>query len=468
MYEFLEMCGFDEGQRVAQLPRVQQVFARLGLTDEDVERAKSRLTTYYDIELQGVRKLMSLIVKNLCNIVLMREDGRAKIVHSCMSPGMDILGSALMDNYDTAGWIDPNFTFMVIMGCLFDKYTPILEAAERQWLKSGAVAHCGMVKSRVGLIGLGFIPRADLTVTTGFACETSPKVNELIEEVYGIPACYVDTCQDRELGEHPDSSRVIALAAKSMRAAVDRVEEATGCRITDEMLWEVIEARKALDASRSRLNEVIRHSDPLPLRSTHLNLLGVALGGIHFKKEEVGEAVDALDTLHDELVERRERGVGVTPKGAPRVLVMFPHHHTDPRWENLANQMGLAVLACDFDGVPPAPVADGGAVRPSDPFEVIAQHLNGSFTQPLGVRVKMVLDMCRHLGVDGVLYHYHLGCRYVVGDALIVRDAIIRELGIPVLMIEWENFDPRSYNHEQYEAKLETFRSLMDGPAESV
>ena len=93
---------------------------------------------------------------------------------------------------------------------------------------------------------------------------------------------------------------------------------------------------------------------------------------------------------------------------------------------------------------------------------MIVQHLHGSFTQPLGGRIAIVLDMCRRLKVDGVLNHYHLGCRYVVGDALILRDAILKELGIPVLMVEWDNFDPRSYNHEQYEAKLETFRAMME------
>jgi hypothetical protein len=60
-----------------------------------------------------------------------------------------------------------------------------------------------------------------------------------------------------------------------------------------------------------------------------------------------------------------------------------------------------------------------------------------------------------------VLNHYHLGCRYVVGDALMLKEAILKELDIPVLMVEWDNFDPRSYNHEQYEAKLETFRAMI-------
>jgi len=460
MLEFLEMCGFEEKERRTQQPRVQEVFDRLGLSDQDLERAKDRMTTFYDLDLLGVRKIMRILVKDLCNTVLMREDGRTRVVHSCMAPGMDILGSALMDNYDDAGWIDPNFTFMAILGGLFDKYVPILEAAERQWLKSGAVAHCGMVKSRVGLISLGLIPKPDLTITTGFACETSPKVNELLEEVYGIPACYVDACQDRELWEYPDSTRVISFAAKSMRAAVERIHEVTGCRITDDMLWKVLEERKAFEDAVGRLKTLVQMSDPIPFRSAHLTLL-MALDLIPATADGFVELVDALDTLHEELLERTRQGIGATSKGAPRVLGMFPHHHADPRWEHVANQMGVAIVACDFEGAPQGGAA--GDVRElGDPYWAIVQHLNGPFTQPLGGRLDIILNMCRNLRVDGVFCHYHPGCRYVVADVMIVREAILKELGIPVLMIEWENFDPRAYNHEQYETKLETFKSMME------
>jgi benzoyl-CoA reductase/2-hydroxyglutaryl-CoA dehydratase subunit BcrC/BadD/HgdB len=462
MLEFLALCGFDEQESRAHLPRVREVFARLGIAGEDVERAKIRLNTYYDMELQGVRKLMGIFLRDLCNIVLMRDDGRERIVHACMLPQMDILGSAIMENSTEVGLISPNATFMVVMGGMFDRYVPILEAAEKQWLKGGVVAHCGMVKSRVGLIRLNMIPKPDLTITAGFACDTSPKVNELLEEVYGIPACYVDTCQDRELREYPDATRATVFAAKSMRAACRRIEKETGFGITDDMLWEVLEARVALDGAMGRLTDLIRRSDPMPIGSTHLNLL-TALGCVSFKGNELAEAVDALDTLHDELLERARKGVGATPKGAPRVLAIFPHHHSDPRWEYLANQMGLAIVAFDFQGSSERGVSGAGVVDPNDPYDVIVQSLHGSFTQPLGARVAIVLDMCRRLGIDGVLNHYHVGCRYVVGDALILRDAILKELGIPVLMLEWDNFDPRSYEHEQYEAKLEIFRSMMEG-----
>ncbi len=460
MRELLALCGFDEQESRALLPRVQEVFARLHLTAEDVEVARSRLTTYYDMDLQGVRSLMGIFLRDFCNIVLMRDDGRERIVHACMLPGMDILGSAIMTNTPEVGLMSPNTTFMLIMGCVFGKFVPVLEAAERLWLRTGAVAHCGMVKSRVGLISLGMIPRPDLTITSGFVCETSPKVNELLEAVYGIPACFVDACEDREFQEYPDATRATVFAAKSMRAACRRIEEKTGFAITDDMLWEVLEGRKAFDSAMGRLNDLIRSSDPVPLGSTHLNLLQ-ALGCVSFIGSELAEAVAALDTLYGELLDRSKKGIGATPKGAPRVLGLFPHHHSDPRWEYLANRMGLAIVAFDFQGSSERGISGAGVVDPGDPYEVIAQHLHGSFTQPLGGRVAITLDMCRRLKVDGVLNHYHLGCRYVVGDALVLRDAILKELRIPVLMVEWDNFDPRAYDHERYEAKLETFRSII-------
>ena len=116
----------------------------------------------------------------------------------------------------------------------------------------------------------------------------------------------------------------------------------------------------------------------------------------------------------------------------------------------------------DFEAAAKRPADRSDVIDPDDPYEVIVQHLHSSFTQPTGARVKLIVDLCKELSVDGVFYHNHLGCRYPAGDAMMVRDAILKELGIPVLMLEWDNFDPRSYNQQQYEAKLETFRTMME------
>ena len=73
----------------------------------------------------------------------------------------------------------------------------------------------------------------------------------------------------------------------------------------------------------------------------------------------------------------------------------------------------------------------------------------------------MIIEGCKKLNVDGVLDRFHVGCRVVAGDALIIEEAVKKELGIPVLLLEWENFDPRVYNHEQYKRRLEVFKAMM-------
>jgi benzoyl-CoA reductase/2-hydroxyglutaryl-CoA dehydratase subunit BcrC/BadD/HgdB len=307
---------------------------------------------------------------------------------------------------------------------------------------------------------LRMIPRPDMTVTTGFTCETSPKTNELIEELYGIPAYYIDTCQDRELREYPDASRTIGLAAKSMRKLSRRIEKQMGFEIKDDMLWEVIRARKPFEKAMGRLLDLIRNSDPMPIGSSHLNILGV-LGSIPFKPPDLTAAVSALDLLYKELQARVMKGIGITAKGAPRVLAVLPNHQSDPRLEYLANQMGMAIVASDFEFSTRRKPADSSeTIR--DPYEVIMSHLHGSLAQSLGGRIPIILDACRRLHIDGVLDHYHVGCRDVAGDAMAIREALVRELGMPVLMFEWENFDPRVYNHEEYKSKLEIFKSMME------
>ena len=50
---------------------------------------------------------------------------------------------------------------------------------------------------------------------------------------------------------------------------------------------------------------------------------------------------------------------------------------------------------------------------------------------------------------------------YYDADAMLIEEAVRKELGIPVLLLEWENFDPRVYNHEEYKRKLEVFKAMM-------
>ncbi len=455
MLELLNLCGFNDAEAESQLPRVKKAFQRLNITDKDISNAKERLFKYYDIRLSGIRKIIRLCLLEVINSILAREEGKKKIIFQFMSPGMDAVGSVLMSKSKDVLSAHHSWAFLVVAGCIFDKLAPVLEAAESSWLKSGTVSHCSNVKSLLGLFATDIMPKPDLMITTGYSCEAAPKTVDLLQELFGIPGHCCDTCQDREFTEYTEASRrTIDMAASSLKKLVGRIQNITGIEVTDNDLTGVMEIRKEFNDSMRKVRLLIENSDPLPLSSTHDTLL-MALNSLTFSIDEMPAAVEALNTLHKELETRVSNGTGVVKKGAPRILAILPAHHADPRLEHLVEEMGLALVASDPGfNVPYTNTS-------MDPYILMSLHLQMSLATSLPRRVPLIIDGCRRLKINGVLNRYHVGCRAVAGDPFIIASAVNKELGIPVLTLQWENFDTRIFNEEQYRQKLEAFKEML-------
>jgi benzoyl-CoA reductase/2-hydroxyglutaryl-CoA dehydratase subunit BcrC/BadD/HgdB len=461
MLELLTLCGFDAAEAESELPRIERAFTKLRIGPEDIERGKQRLTTYYDMELKGVRKLLRLALRDLVNSVLAREDGKKKVLFGFMAPGFELVSSVLVSHSREIHAAHQAWSLLLMMGSVFDRMVPVLEAAERKWLKAGTVAHCCNVKSILGLFTLDMLPKPDLLVTTGFSCETSPKTINMLDELYGIPGFCYDTCQDRSFNTYEeDSKRTVDLVAKSTRKLVERVQDVVGFELTDDMFQEMLDARAELDDAVGTLRHLIESSDPLPISAPHENLLMVLYNLTLGIDDGLPQAIDAITTLHEELQERVDKGVGVVEKGAPRILSLLPAHHSDPRLDHLVGEMGMAIVACDPGFMVPYP----GSLK--DPYAMMSLHLQGSLATSLPRRVRLIIEGCKRLKIDGLLNRYHVGCRAVAGDPLIIGGAVGKELGIPVLTLEWENFDPRVYNREQYKRRLELFKVMLSSRAE--
>jgi benzoyl-CoA reductase/2-hydroxyglutaryl-CoA dehydratase subunit BcrC/BadD/HgdB len=455
MIELLKLCGFKAQEFESELPRVQKAFNRLGINAEDIERGKQRLIKYYDIELEGVRKALRLCLLEMVNTVLAREEGKTKVFYGFMAPGWETIGAALVTKSKDVFSAHHCWAFLLVVGCIFDKIVPIFETAENKWLKAGMVAHCSNVKATFGLVTSDLVPKPDLMITSGYLCETSPKTLDLLHELYDMPVFCYDTCLDREFSEYSQATkRIVALSAKSLRRLVDRVQEIVGFEITDDMLSEVINARKELNKAMRKLRGIIEKSDPLVLNASH-ETIWMCLNSLTLSMDNLPEAIDAINTLCAELQERVRQGIGVVEKGAPRILAILPSHHTDPRLEHLVAELGIAIVALDTNLFVPFKETH------KDPYVRMSIGLQISLNTSLPRRLLMIMEECKKLKVDGVLDRFHVGCRSIAGDAIIFENAIKKELGIPVLLMEWENFDPRVYNHEQYKKRLEVFKTML-------
>jgi benzoyl-CoA reductase/2-hydroxyglutaryl-CoA dehydratase subunit BcrC/BadD/HgdB len=455
MIELLKLCGYEEPEIKKELPRVEQAFSRLGIGAGDIETGKQRLTRYYDMELKGVRKVFRLIVREFVDSMLAREEGKSKLIYGFMAPGFEMISPAIMSRSKEVFSEYHLWSFFTVAGCIFDKMVPILEAAEKKWLKAGVVGHCGNVKAILGVFALDLFPKPDLLITSGSLCETAPKTYDLLHEYYGIPVHYFETCQDREFREYSDASkRIIELEVKSLKSLLKRIEDVVGFELTDEMLWEAINNRKDLNKAIGKLRNLILTGDPLPLSPTHESLW-MCLNSLTLNKEDGQAATEAINLLCDELQERIKKGTGVVARGSPRIIAMCPGHHVDPRLEHLLTELNIAMVATDMIFSAPS------SANVQSPELMIASNLQGSlFTSP-AQRIPLVIEGCKRLKIDGLFDRYHVGCRTSVGDALIIKEAVEKETGIPVLLLEWENFDPRCFNYEQYKKKLEAFKGMM-------
>jgi len=308
----------------------------------------------------------------------------------------------------------------------------------------------------LGVFALEIMPKPDLLITTGFSCETAPKTVDLLQEVYGIPGRCYDTCQDREFADYTEASkRTIDMAASSLKKLVEKIQGIVGFEITDDDLTAVLDARKDFNEAFKKLRDLIENSDPVPISATHDALL-MALNSLTFTIDQIPSATEALNILRKELEERIKKGTGVTPKGAPRILGILPAHHADPRLEHLVEEMGMALVASDPGfGVP-------FSTSSRDPYILTSLHLQMSLATDLPRRIPLIIEGCRRLKIDGVLNKYHVGCRAISGDPFLIADAVNRELNLPVLTLEWENFDTRVYDHEEYKRRLEIFKSMLD------
>lgn len=72
--EFLRITGFEENEMSKYLPEWSKACVKLGLTEEDVKFAtEERIPTYFEVELEGIRKVLGSLVKEVIDLTKANE-----------------------------------------------------------------------------------------------------------------------------------------------------------------------------------------------------------------------------------------------------------------------------------------------------------------------------------------------------------------------------------------------------------
>ncbi len=449
--EFLNLCGFEPEEIEKEMPRIDKAFSILEISDEDVGRAKAKIQKYLDIELNGVRKVLGIWLKELVDMVLAKEEGK-KIIYVSYPPIPQMVAALALTSEDIY-CASPDIVVSNTLNLMFDKIIPILETAEKNGLSPG-IAFCSYLQTRFGAVVKGIVPKPDLLIPSCFLCDLTPATDQLLHELYGIPVAYIDNTIDEKGEQWPDgiNPRKVKYFATEMKNSIEMFKQVTGRQLSESEVREAVDVANRLNSLCSRIQD-LRKADPLPLSQNDYHL-AFSLNCIGRGLKEGNEA---LETLLAELEDRVDAGKGVVKKGAPRVmLVMMPH---DPSLAAAIGELGLAACvtasASMKSSYPPAAYTDLWE-------EVADSHMRGRGANYSSLAYILQLkEAVRQSNVEGVIFFRHYSCRQYSIFPLKAKEVIEKEMGIPVLLLDGDYCDFRSYNTQQMMTKLETFAEIV-------
>jgi len=447
--EFLSLCGFTPEESTDE-KRLERALNILEIDAEDITHAKTRIKQYLDIELPGMRKVLGLWLKEMADLVLSKEEGK-QVIYVSYPPIPQIMAALALAS-DKVYCVPPEIVISNTLNLLFEKINPVLEAAEKNGLAPG-IAFCSYLQTRFGSIIKGIIPQPDLLIPSCFLCDLTPATDQLLHELFGIPVAYVDNLIDERGENWPEdiNPRKVEYFSLEMKNSLEMFEQTTGIRLTENEIRKAVGIADHLNLICGQIQEM-RKADPLPLSQNDFHLA--------FSLNCIGrglkEGTEVLNILLADLKKRVAAGKGIVEKGAPRVmLVMIPH---DP---SLASKIGELGLAACISAT--AAMKSSSQVGYSDLWEQVAlSQMRGRGANYSSLAyISQMKEAARQSKAEGIIFFRHFSCRQYSIFPQKAKEVIEKELGIPVMLLDGDYCDFRSYNLELMKTKLETFAEMV-------
>lgn len=451
--KFLRLCGFEEEEIKAEGQRVQTALSAAGIGSEDIGRAEERIKQLFDVQSPWVRKGLGIWLKQFVNTVLAKKEGKTLVyTHAPTDVRINQLIGLASENIQCT-YLET--VISMVMGSIFDKLTPILEAGDQYGLPTEE-AGCSYHRVALGAWATGIVPKADMVTCYGAYCDQGPKTVELLHELYGVPYVIVDGCLDFDWNEYGTApERRLRFITEELTDALDEVRKVLGISITQQT---VRAARMQVAMFHHGMDEVwsLMKADPQPASQADLSLFCNLMFAP--ERKAIQEAIAVLPMIIRDLKSRVAEGRGVVEKGAPKVVWLTPSW-VDPTQTVLPERSGLSVIMPVFYYI--AAHERIGSTRPTQEERLVESYIRWGINQGTEYYVSKARDCCRELKPDGVLWNCPYNCRASMGASLIAKSLIERELNIPVLVLESDWYDNRQISTEALRTRVETFSQIL-------
>jgi len=242
-----------------------------------------------------------------------------------------------------------------------------------------------------------------------------------------------------------------------LQELIDFLEKESGTRMNWDKLSETVALMdRQIELSRNIAR--LRQSVPTPFPPKRFFELLMN----HYLFPGQSRAIEYLETLQSEMLEKVQRGRGVVQPERFRLMTLLVPPMYSLRFLGQIPQEYGAVSVVE----PLFSLWSDGRLDPNDPLKSIARKIS-MFPEmcmygQLGDRItRKVVESAKEYRVDGAICYAHIGCRQASGIIKVLKD-ILNEIDIPMLTIDCDILDSTIASEEEIRNKIAQFIELLE------
>ena len=357
-----------------------------------------------------------------------------------------------------------------------EKTSPFMEYAEELGLSTNT---CSYLRIEMGFsralargestehAPYGGMARPTMFITSSRMCDPRIKVFDATRRYLNVPVFMYDymgpPCEDPRITDSKACEHYIDHFVEGLKAMIRFLEEQTGKKLDWDEFTEVVHNSIEMWNLFLEINELRKHV-PTPMPSEDLFVVNRPFMDLTGETE----GVEFFREVKQELEERIAAGISVIPEEKYRILWLGLPTWLDMKIYNYLESKGaVSVMETIFHPYKPF------EVDLSDPLRALAtkwfwgwDHGGSDGSQVRCGAItggNHILELIRDYKADGVIAHAVMSCRAVSIGHRHVTKFLREEAGVPVLYLESDMSDPRSYSKTEAREKVDAFIQILEG-----
>jgi benzoyl-CoA reductase/2-hydroxyglutaryl-CoA dehydratase subunit BcrC/BadD/HgdB len=310
-------------------------------------------------------------------------------------------------------------------------------------------ARCDIGWTKAGISPTWGLPKPDLILVINCQCGTLTKWFEVLSRLYNAPMVLIDIPHSGNGEEDPAAE---AYVKRQLEELVKTLEAIAGKPLDEAKLKDVIAlSRQASELWTKMLVMGENIPSPMTVFDQFISMFPIV------SQRGTEAAVKFYGNLVQELEERTASKIPAVPNEKFRLF-----------WDNLPiwSELGkLSGFLADRGAAVVTSIYTWAwsqlAVNEQDPLSDWTRQYLYTFNLNLEYRIEKYIELAKLYSLDGFLFHSNRSCKWISQDVMALRDAITERTGIPGVIFEADQNDPRLYSFENLERHIDSFLELL-------